>query len=78
MDVNEVIRGDCHPARALQESVSTSGQRRRPILGRTCGDRYLVVVVEPKSKGVVRPITAFDMPARQIVKYEAWRKTVRK
>lgn len=75
---NDIIWSRCHPARGVDLKVRRGTPPRRIVFGRTCGGRYMRIVVEPKAKGVLRPITAWPMTEREIRVYEAWRATVKR
>jgi hypothetical protein len=39
------------------------------VFGPTLGGRYLAIVFEHKSKGIVRPVTGWDMSRAEILYY---------
>jgi uncharacterized DUF497 family protein len=76
-EVEEVLLGRCARARAVD--LRTAGKEpRRVVFGRTCSGRFLTVVVTPRPGGVLRPVTAWPMSAREEARYQAWLRTVRR
>ena len=55
-EVEEVISGP-----TIRRRGGTDAPDRFRILGRTSGGRYLAVVCQGKSEGLIRPITGWEM-----------------
>jgi uncharacterized DUF497 family protein len=77
-DIADILLQRCHPHRAADVPRTEGSEPRRAIVGRTCTGKYLLVVVGPRARGVVRPITAWPLNERETARYLAWRKTVKR
>ncbi|GAC1339486.1 MAG: hypothetical protein NVSMB23_08580 [Myxococcales bacterium] len=77
-DVADILLQRCHPHRSAAILRHPQSEPRRAITGRSCTGKYLLVVIAPGEREIVRPITAWPLNERETTRYLAWRRTVKR
>jgi uncharacterized DUF497 family protein len=77
-EVGDVVTSKCHRSRAVDIDRKAGDEPRRLIYGQTCSKRFLVVLVTPRGKGVIRPISCWPLSDKSQDRYLAWRRSLPK